>query len=273
MKNCFLRIFILIGLCLGMLFGTSGYAAPRRFVKNGSSGNYTVVKGSNRIVTRTKKVPAFHAVDASRAVGVVIGDTDKIVIEANDNVMDYVVVEVENGTLRIGIDNNVNVRNMNVTVRIPNNGQIRAIEASSAAEIRTESALKASDMNIRLSSAASLDAALKSDRCTILLSSGTEMKAAADFGQCNIALSSGSDLRLSGNTDSMVAKISSGAELDAFGMTARVCEVGVASGASAEVNCIEKLTARVSSGASLEYKGDCQVDRKVSSGGAIRKKH
>lgn len=272
MKSSLMRICILIGLSLGLLLGTSSYAASRRPAKSISRNSYTMIRGSEHIVTRTKEAPAFHAIHASRAVGVVIGDTDKIVIEANDNVMDYVEVEVENGTLRIGIDDNVNVRNMNVTVRIPNNGEIRAIEASSAAEIRTESALKASDMNIRLSSAASLDAALKSDRCTILLSSGTEMKAAADFGQCNIALSSGSELRLSGNTDSMVAKISSGAELNAFGMTARACEIGLASGAEAEVNCSEKLTALVSSGASLEYKGDCEVNRKVSSGGEIRKK-
>lgn len=272
MKSCFLRIFILIGLCLGLLFGTSGYAATRRPFKSVSGSNRININGSDRIVTRTKAAPEFHGVDASRAVGVVIGGTEKIVIEANDNVIDYVVVEAENGTLRIGIDNNVNVRNMNVTVRIPNNGKISAIEASSAAEIRTESALKASDMNIRLSSAASLDAALKSDRCTIRLSSGTEMKAAVDFGQCNIGLSSGSELRLSGSADSMVAKISSGAELNAFDMVARVCEVDVASGAEAEVNCSEKLTARASSGASLEYKGDCEVDRKASSGGEIRKR-
>ena len=158
--------------------------------------------------------------------------------------IDYVVVEPENGTLRISIADRVNIRNMDVTVRIPNNGEIRAIEASSAAEIRTESALKASDMNIRLSSAASLDIALKAERCTILLSSGTDLKAAADLGQCNIGLASGSEARFSGKVEAMVAKVSSGAELNAFGMVARMCEVDVASGAEAEVNCSENSAAR-----------------------------
>ena len=188
MKNSLMRICILIGLSLGLLLGRSSYAASRRPAKSISRNSYTMIRGSEHIVTRTKEAPAFHAIHASRAVEVIIGGTDEIVIKANDNVIDYVVVEPENGTLRISIADRVNIRNMDVTVRIPNNGEIRAIEASSAAEIRTESALKASDMNIRLSSAASLDIALKAERCTILLSSGTDLKAAADLGQCNICL-------------------------------------------------------------------------------------
>lgn len=272
MKNSLMRICILIGLSLGLLLGRSSYAASRRPAKSISRNSYTMIRGSEHIVTRTKEAPAFHAIHASRAVEVIIGGTDEIVIKANDNVIDYVVVEPENGTLRISIADRVNIRNMDVTVRIPNNGEIRAIEASSAAEIRTESALKASDMNIRLSSAASLDIALKAERCTILLSSGTDLKAAADLGQCNIGLASGSEARFSGKVEAMVAKVSSGAELNAFGMVARMCEVDVASGAEAEVNCSEKLTARASSGGSVKYKGDCQVARKVSSGGEVKKR-
>ncbi len=267
-----MRICILIGLSLGLLLGTSSYAASRRPAKSISRNSYTMIRGSEHIVTRTKEAPAFHAIHASRAVEVIIGGTDEIVIKANDNVIDYVVVEPENGTLRISIADRVNIRNMDVTVRIPNNGKIETIKASSGAEIHTESALKASDMDICLSSAASLDIALKAERCTILLSSGTDLKAAADLGQCNIGLASGSEARFSGKVEAMVAKVSSGAELNAFGMVARMCEVDVASGAEAEVNCSEKLTARASSGDSVKYKGDCQVDRKVSSGGEVKKR-
>ena len=272
MKPCLLEIFILIGLGLGLLVAPTGCSATRHTATSASGNRPTTVKGSARFATRTMSASDFCGVSASRGVGVIIGGTDKIVIKANDNVLEYVVAEVKSGVLGITISDKVNLHNAEVTVRIPNNGKINSLRASSAAEIRTESALKASDMEIRLSSAATLDAALKAEQCTIRLSSSSEMKAAVDFGQCTIALSSASSARLAGRADSVNADLSSASELNAFELDARVCEVEVSSGAEAEVYCSGELTARASSGASVEYKGDCSVDKRTSSGGSVRKR-
>ena len=273
MKHCLLKIFVLTGLCIGLLAAPADYSAARcsgrTVVWNGLR---TTVRGSGNLTASTKTLPDFHAVSASRGVEVIIGGTDKVVIEADDNVLEYVVAEVENGILGITISDEVSLRNANVTVRIPNNGKIEALHASSGAEIRTESALKASDLDLRLSSAAALIAALKAERCTIRLASGAVMKAAVDFGTCDIRLSSGSGARLAGRADSMDAALSSGSELNAFELETRTCEVAVSSGAEAEVNCSGALTAWVSSGASVEYKGDCSVDKQVGSGGTVRKR-
>ena len=274
MKNCFLKIFILLGILLGSLVGSSSCAATRVAAENRSNDQRITIKtGSAKRVVRTMEAPDFHAVDASRAVGVVIGGTEEIVIEANANVADYVIAEVKHGTLRIGIDNRVRILgNVHVVVRIPNNGRIDAIHGSSAASIRTESALRAAEMEIRLSSAASLDAALKADRCDIRLSSAAELQVAADFGQCSIDLSSAAEAALSGKADSLTANLSSGSELDAYALTARRCKVDVSSGADAKVACSERLTAQASSGGEIRYKGDCAVEQHTSSGGTVKKR-
>ncbi len=272
MKTLFLRIIVVLGLLLGLLFNVSDTAARPRNISILSGNRQTTVKGSNTLITKELKAPAFEAIAASRGVEVIIDATDRIIITANDNVMEYVAVEEKNGTLKIGIDDAVNVRNLDVTVQVPNNGKIASLTASSGAEIRTETALKAKTMNVRLSSGASMDAALKADDCTIRLSSGTELQAAVDFDTCDISLSSGSSAELSGKSAAFAADLSSGSSLEAFGLVARTCNVEVSSGAEAEVTCTEKLTARASSGASVEYKGDCSVDKRVSSGGSVRKR-
>ncbi|MDE6865584.1 MAG: DUF2807 domain-containing protein [Alistipes sp.] len=272
MKTLFLKIIVVLGLLLGLLCNASDATARSRHISIVSGGRQTTVKGSNTLVTKKLKAPAFDAIAASRGVETVIGETDAIVITANDNVMEYVVVEAKNGTLTIGIDDAVNIRNMDVKVQVPNTGKIASITASSGAEIRTKNALKAKTMNIRLSSGASMDAALKADACTIVLSSGTELQAAVDFGTCDIKLSSGSEAELSGKAATFKASLSSGSDLEAFGLAARTCNVAVSSGASAEVTCTERLTIQASSGASVEYKGDCLVDQRVGSGGSVRKR-
>lgn len=271
MKTLFLKIIVVLGLLLGLLCNASDVAARSRHISVVSGGRQTTVKGSNTLATKKLKTPAFDAIAASRGVEVVIGNTDEIVITANDNVMEYVVVEAKNGTLFVGISDAVTVRNMDVKVQVPNTGKIASITASSGAEIRTRSGLKAKTMNIRLSSGASMDAALKADACTIRLSSGTELQAAADFGSCDIKLSSGSEAELSGKAATFAADLSSGSSLEAFGLVARTCTVEASSGASAEVTCTEKLTAHASSGASVEYKGDCSFEKRVGSGGSVRK--
>lgn len=273
MKTLFLKIIVVLGLLLGLLFNASDTAARSRNISILSGNRPTTVKGSNTLITKELKAPAFEAIAVSRGVEVVIGATDRIVITANDNVMEYVVVEEKNGTLKIGIDNTVNVRNLDVTVQVPNNGKIASLTASSGAEIRTETALKAKTMNVRLSSGASMDAALKADDCTIRLSSGTELQAAVDFGTCDISLSSGTSAELSGKSAVFTASLSSGSSLEAFGLVSETCNVEASSGAEAEVTCTEKLTAKASSGASIEYKGDCRrVGERVSSGGSVRKR-
>jgi len=264
MKTLFLKIIVVLGLLLGLLFNASDATAARPVGK---------LVGSGKLITKTVKAPKFNAIAASRGVEVVIGGTDEIVIEADDNVMEYVVVEEKNGSLQITTDYEARiVRNIHVSVQVPNNGKIASVTASSGAEIRTKSALKTKTMNVRLSSGASMDAALKADDCTIRLSSGTALQAAVDFDTCSIGLSSGSSAELSGKAAKFGADLSSGSSLEAFGLVTEMCNVEVSSGASAEVTCTEKLTARASSGASVEYKGDCSVDKRVGSGGSVRKR-
>ncbi|MCM1300520.1 MAG: DUF2807 domain-containing protein [Alistipes senegalensis] len=264
MKTLFLKIIVMLGLLLGLLCNASDATAARPVGK---------LIGSGKLITKTVKAPKFNAIAASRGVEVVIGGTEEIVIRADDNVMEYVVVEEKNGTLQITTNYEARVvRNIHVKVQVPNNGRIASITASSGADIRTKSALKAETMNIRLSSGASMDAALKADDCTVRLSSGTALQAAVDFGRCDIRLSSGSSVELSGKAAKFGADLSSGSSLEAFGLVTETCSVEVSSGASAEVTCTEKLTAHVSSGASVEYKGDCSVDKQASSGGSVRKR-
>lgn len=86
-----MKRILLIAVLLGTMITATTYfvciAAPSVLFGKG-------IKGSGNIVTRTIDAPDFDRVDAARAVKVVITDkaTDKITIQADDNIMEYVVV-------------------------------------------------------------------------------------------------------------------------------------------------------------------------------------
>ena len=179
-----MKRILLIAVLLGTMITATTYfvciAAPSVLFGKG-------IKGSGNIVTRTIDAPDFDRVDAARAVKVVITDkaTDKITIQADDNIMEYVVVEAKGGRLTATIDKSVNnVSNADVTVTVPANGRIRALDASSAARITSDVTLTADKFSIDASSAARIDAAVKSTTCAVAASSASDIDAAIETGTC-----------------------------------------------------------------------------------------
>ena len=226
-------------------------------------------------VTRTIDAPDFDRVDAARAVKVVITGkaTGKITIEADDNIMEYVVVEAKGGRLTATIDKSVNnVSNADVTVTVPANGRIRALDASSAARITSDVTLTADKFSIDASSAARIDAAVKSTSCTVAASSASNIDAAIETGSCTVGASSASKITLKGSADKCSIDMSSAAKLSAAEFTVADCSVDTSSAAKATVNCTDKLRAEASSGSSIRYTGDCQTSISKSSGGSVSRK-
>ena len=98
-----MKKILLIAVLLGAMLSVTVYfvciAAPSVLFGKG-------LKGSGNIVTRTIDAPDFDRVDAARAVKVVITGkaTDKITIQADENIMECVVVEAKGGRLTAPIE-------------------------------------------------------------------------------------------------------------------------------------------------------------------------
>ena len=116
-----LLIAVLIAACLSATAYVACVAAPL-LGKN--------IKGSGKIVTKTVPAPDFDGIEASRAVKVVISDkVSDIRIEADDNLIDLVVVRAVKGKLEATLDQKVNnIQNGNVTITVPANGKIRRLD-------------------------------------------------------------------------------------------------------------------------------------------------
>lgn len=245
-----MKKILLIAVLLGAMLSVTVYfvciAAPSVLFGKG-------LKGSGNIVTRTIEAPAFDRIDAARAVKVVITDktSGKITIAADDNVMDYVVVEAKGGRLTATIDKSINnLSNADVTVTVPANGSIRALDASSAAKISGDVVLNADKFTMDASSAAKIDVSVKAQSCAV-------------------AASSASKITLKGSAAKCTADLSSAAKLSAGDFVAAECSVNTSSAAKAVVNCTERLHADASSGSSIRYSGDCQTSINKSSGGSV----
>lgn len=255
------------------------------------------ITGSGNIITRRVSIADFSRIETSRAVHLVVEKRSgrEAIIEADDNIMPYVIVEVDGGCLTVGIDDDIkSLNNVTVKVTVPSDGNISAISASSASRVTVETEIKspklmldassAANINITksdvgtcsidASSAANVEGAIKADNCVIDMSSASDVNVALLAVKCDVTATSAASATLSGEAGDIDLSASSAAKIDAMDLNARNAEAEASSGGSIKVTCMKSIDASASSGGSVKYaaKGDLDSELKhTSSGGSVKK--
>lgn len=289
MKKLFLFIAGLgfLAAIIGCLLGLTAKRvfADERFTSQS-------LKGSGRIVARTQNIPAFKAIDSSRGIRVTVTEAPQgaVRIEADDNLLDKVIAEVRQGTLKIGIDKSVkNLSDYHIKVTVPYNERIGSFKASSASSIVCDRPLKAGKTTLSASSAAKIETAVEATTCKIDASSAAKIVAAVTAGECEIETSSASKVKATvtarkctfdassaskieakGQATRCEASLNSASKLSAEKLDAETYDIETSSGASARIRCTGMLKAEASSGSSIRYSGDCSTRIEKSSGGSIQ---
>ena len=255
------------------------------------------ITGSGNIITRRVNIADFSRIETSRAVHLVVEKRSgrEAIIEADDNIMPYVIVEVDGGCLTVSIDNEIkSLNNVTVKVTVPSDGNISAISASSASRVTVETEIKspklmldassAANINITksdvgtcsidASSAANVEGAIKADNCVIDMSSASDVNVALLAVKCDVTATSAASATLSGEAGDIEITVSSAAKVDAMDLNARNADVSASSSGSIKVTCMKSIDASASSGGSVKYaaKGDLDPElRHTSSSGSVRK--
>ena len=255
------------------------------------------ITGSGNIITRSVNIADFSRIETSRAVHLVVEKRSgrKAIIEADDNIMPYVIVEVDGGCLNVGIDDDIkSLNDVTVKVTVPSDGNISAISASSASRVTVETEIKspklmldassAANINITksdvgtcsidASSAANVEGAIKADNCVIDMSSASDVNVALLAVKCDVTATSAASATLSGEAGDIEITVSSAAKVDAMDLNARNADVSASSSGSIKVTCMKSIDASASSGGSVKYaaKGDLDPElRHTSSGGSVKK--
>ncbi len=210
--------------------------------------------GSGDLVKSSRNVETFTSVRASGGMEVHItpGATAKVVVEADDNVIEDVETTVRNGQLNISLEDGVNYNNVTVKVFITAPG-LNKINGSASAEIIVAGILESPG------------------RIELNASSGSSIKAQVDAPEADVDASSGAEVNLTGKTRALDVHASSGAAINAFDLLSENTAADASSGAKVDTHASIKLDAKASSGGSISYRGPAATVIQESSGGSIKK--
>ncbi|AOW21833.1 head GIN domain-containing protein [Urechidicola croceus] len=212
------------------------------------------IQGNRNVVSEDRKITSdFNEIKVSQGIQVFLtqgNDTD-ISVEADENIIDLLITEVDGDVLKIYFEKNVSrakARNVYLTAN-----KLNRIKTSSGSHVKGEGTFKSKSMN--------LDS-----------SSGSGININVDAGEIICSTSSGANMTVKGSTNTFNGNASSGSHINAGNLISNIGDADVSSGAGIKIHVNEELTAHASSGGNISYNGNPEkVNRSKSSGGSISK--
>lgn len=209
------------------------------------------------------------------------GSDYAMTVEAEERLLDHLVIKVSEGVLDIRSDNdamNTGISRIYLTFR-----NLNSIKASGGSDISAETLIKSVDFELDLSGGSDLERlGLDADRVTgrfsggsdvridfesvrdidIVASGGSDIELNGLSGEsCELELGGGSDAMLRGSIDALSIKASGGSDIKATGLDMIDCKMELSGSSDAETGFVETLELELSGGSDFSCHGSPRIIR------------
>ncbi|MFO8129605.1 MAG: head GIN domain-containing protein [Bacteroidales bacterium] len=210
------------------------------------------IPGDGNVVSEDRNVSGFDEIEVGGAyhVYLTLGNKETLKIEAEENLMEYIITEVRGGTLKIYNKKGLEpTKDMDVFISLTD---LKALDISGACDVVSQNTLELDNLDINASGASDIELVLRVPALTL-------------------DLSGASDIDLNGEVQDFDVAVSGAAELEAYDLLVQNCRLDVSGAGSAKVHVKTKLDVTVSGAGSARYKGDPDIHMSVSGAGSLSK--
>jgi autotransporter translocation and assembly factor TamB len=205
---------------------------------------------SDKIITKEYDFKNFTGLDASNDFKVHIrfsDKEDKVAIEVDEWLSKHVFVEMENGTLKIGLKDNVNIRGKETLNAYITTAKIDDFKASGDVEIYLENELVEEEVSIKLSGDSKLEGDMKTSKM-------------------NAHLRGDSYLNLRGSTDDLDIYLRGDSRIERYGFKVENLNIELRGDSEAYLSVNGNLNIKASGDSNFYYKGSATIVKKRLSG-------
>ena len=200
------------------------------------------IEGNNNVISIDRDIDEnFTKVRVSTGIELIIdqGSEVSLTVEADENLHDIIITEVEDGKLKIYTEKNI-WKSASKKVYLTVN-TLEELKASSGSSIKTSTVLNATNLTVGSSSGASVNLDIKAVNLSSKTSSGAS--ANLDVNATNVVSdsSSGSTMKIKGETSTHETNASSGSSINAYRLVSKNVTAKVSSGASISVYASENI--------------------------------
>ena len=218
--------------------------------------NYKNIKGKGQVVNKTITTTAYDgiAVSGSFFVTLIDGTEGTITINAEENLVDYIIVEVKENTLYIRPEKNYGLsasKGKKIQITVPIN-TISSVSLAGSGDVISNFMMNASSFKISLAGSG-------------------DIKLGIEAQNIDASVSGSGDIELKGKAMNFTAAVAGSGDIEAFELQAENAKTSIAGSGDIETYCTKSIEARVSGSGDIQYKGNpTKVDSKVSGSGTIK---
>jgi len=213
------------------------------------------ISGNGNIKTETRSAQAFNQVEVSGNIDVYVKQDSvaSVKVVADDNLLEYILTENDNGTIYIHNKKNTSLRPSKSIKVYVSGPALHTFKASGACTIYSENKIISPDIiDIHLSGASDIKMELKAPK----------VKAST---------SGAGSITLSGETKDFEVDGSGSSDIKSFDLMTENTKVGLSGAGDAEVFASVSLDVHVSGAADVKYKGNPSVNKQISGAGSVKK--
>lgn len=216
-----------------------------------SCGYGKLVSSSDNITTETKDIGSFTEVEVSSGFKVILkkGSAEEIEISANENLHEYIIVELIKNELRIQRERDIRFDgDAEITITITY-VEINDIEASGGCDFTIKEELSANELEIEMSG-------------------GSKIHGELNVNNLDAELSGGGKLDLVGKTENFNLQLSGGGKCKGYDLVVNNFKANLSGGSSVELTINDNIEVNASGGSKVKYKGNGRIINKNLSGGS-----
>lgn len=216
------------------------------------------IEGNGNMTTQTRSVSNYDEVAllGSMNVELVAGKEGKIKVEAEENLMEYILTEVEGGHLKISVEKGYNLqpsRNKNIRITVPFES-LDAVTLTGSGDIYSSDEIKSENFEVKMTGSGDIKLSLVSKNT-------------------HAGITGSGDITLRGNTGDFECKVTGSGDISAFDFKAERVKATVTGSGDIQVYASEEIRAKVPGSGDIEYKGNPKKeDFRTMGSGDITKK-
>ncbi len=201
------------------------------------------IDGNGNLIKQERNVSDFDKLEMSGAFDVIVkqGDKERLVIEADENIMSYIETKVENGTLSVDMKNEFHYNHSKTPKIYLFVKSLISVESSGENKIYSSGTITANDFKIDVSGVGKIDMTIET-------------------GNLHVESSGVSDIELKGKAESVKIEISGAGDVKALEFVVNNCNIEISGTGNASVNVSDKLDVSISGIGKVSYKGSPTVN-------------
>lgn len=228
-----------------MLLGASLFFTSNLFAQ------WKFIRGEGDVVKQEISIDDFDGIAISISANVYLtqGNTQKVVVEGQANIIANIEREVKKGTWEIGFEKSTkNTKRVNIYITIPD---LTSIAVAGSGDVTTESDFKG-----------------MGDLSIFIAGSGN-VNVRGDAKSLDLSIAGSGDVKMEGTAPTVEVSIAGSGDVDLKSFMSQNCEVNIAGSGDCNVNVNGKLDVSIIGSGDVYYIGEAKVRSSVAGSGDV----